>query len=62
MDLRTLKATALTNEYTLAVAVNHKLKKVYWSEIYMNSTIMRSNFDGSAKETIIPHTGDVELF
>ena len=59
LDLRTLEATALTSGDTLAVAVNHKLKKVYWSEGYGNSRIMRSNFDGSAKEIIVPQTGNL---
>jgi len=61
LDLGTLKPTALTHRSTFAVAVNHKLKKIYWTEGWGNSRIMRSNFDGSAKEIIVPQTGNLEF-
>ena len=55
LNLLTSEVTHITKEVAYSVAVNDKLKKVYWSE--EGSLIMRANLDGSAREVIHPKTG-----
>ena len=58
LNLLTLEATSLTSQYALAVAVNQNMEKVYWSEGGSNCRIMRSYFNGSTTEIIVPPTGN----
>ena len=57
LNLLTLETTTVTSKPTNAVAVNHNLNKVYWSQGEGNASILGSNLDGSAKEIIVAPTG-----